>query len=190
MSEEDVARLESQQAARETPPVVAESEKPLTPVKPKRVKNAASTPPAKASHDKDSSSQPQRTTAESTSSSSARNGQLVAPATNRGGAQQALATPATVPDNLSVRDAFAQFLEAGDLPEMRAYFKKTVELLNLEDWLDNPLFYAKLRSALLPQLNFKQKAVFKVRLEEWGKKKARVVRTECVVIAPVFPGSH
>ena len=69
--------------------------------------------------------------------------------------------PPTVETN-SAREAFANFLDATDLPEMRAHFHTAVHAVGLEQARGAPNFYLMLRSALLPKLNFKQKAIFKV----------------------------
>jgi hypothetical protein len=69
--------------------------------------------------------------------------------------------PATVESN-SARESFSLFLDATDLPEMRSHFYAAVKIVGLEHARGDPNFYIMLRSALLPKLNFKQKAIFKV----------------------------
>lgn len=78
-------------------------------------------------------------------------------------AASALLRPShSVPPTNTVRDAFGAFLEADDLPEMREHFSAAVAAVGMQRLSNDPNFYVLLRGALLPQLNFKQKAIFKV----------------------------
>lgn len=70
--------------------------------------------------------------------------------------------PSEVLSKYSARE-FSLFLEATDLPEMCSHFNAAVQSVGLEHARDDPDFYDKLRSGLLPKLNYKQKAIFKVR---------------------------